>query len=45
MSECNREPGRVAACAAKAKSAPELESKCLSPLDDEGSEGDRFKGQ
>jgi len=43
LAECAREPGRVAACAAGAKSAPELERKCLAPLDDEGTEGDRFK--
>ena len=43
MAECAHDPARVAACARQAKSAPELESKCLTPLDDEGTEGDKFK--
>ena len=45
MSECTREPGRVARCAAAASSVAELETKCLAPLDDEGTEGDRFLGR
>jgi hypothetical protein len=44
MAECAREPARVAGCAGQAKSAPELERTCLAPLDDEGTEGDRFTG-
>jgi hypothetical protein len=43
MSECARDPGQVARCATAARSAPELERTCLAPLDDEGTEGDRFK--
>lgn len=45
MSECAHDPARVAKCAAAAKSAPELENKCLTQLDDEGTEGDKFKSQ
>jgi len=43
LSECARDPARVAPCAKQAKSAPELESTCLVIPDDEGTEGDRFK--
>ncbi len=38
LAECNRRP-EVAACAAKAATAAQLEAECLTPLDDEGSEG------
>jgi hypothetical protein len=43
MAECAREPGRVAGCAARARSTQELEQKCLAPLDDDGTEGDQFR--
>ena len=42
MRDCAADPG-VAACAKAATSAAELEQRCLIPLDEEGSEGDRFK--
>lgn len=45
MTECTRDPGRVARCAGAARSAAELERTCLAPLDDEGTEGDRFKSR
>lgn len=43
MKDCAQDPARVAPCAAAAKDATELEARCLLPLDEEGSEGDRFK--
>jgi len=43
MKDCAADPARVAGCAGAAKTAAELEQRCLIPLDDEGSEGDRFK--
>ncbi len=45
MTDCAADPGRVAACAGQARDVAQLESTCLIPLDDSGSEGDRFKGQ
>ncbi|MEZ4359218.1 MAG: hypothetical protein R3B48_03490 [Kofleriaceae bacterium] len=39
LAECARRP-EVAACARKAEDAVALERTCLTPLDDEGSEGD-----
>ena len=44
LNDCARDPAKVAACAAKAKTAADLEARCVSPLDEEGSEGDQFKG-
>jgi len=41
MKDCAHEPGRVAPCAAGAKSVAQLESECLIPLDQEGTEGDK----
>jgi hypothetical protein len=43
MAECAREPGRVVPCAKRVGTALELESRCLAPLDDEGTEGDVFR--
>lgn len=43
MNDCAASPDKVAPCATGAKTVAELESKCLLPLDDEGSEGDKFK--
>jgi hypothetical protein len=45
MTDCAADPGRVAACAAKARNVAELEASCLIPIDDTGSEGDQFKGK
>jgi hypothetical protein len=45
MSDCKAAPTRVTACAEKAKSAAELEDRCLIPLDEEGTEGDQFKAE
>ena len=42
MADCAQQPDKVAPCAAKAKSVADLEQRCLIPLDEEGTEGDRF---
>lgn len=42
MTDCAADPGKVAGCAAGAKTIADLERDCLLPLDDEGSEGDRL---
>lgn len=43
LGECKAAPDRVIACAAEATAVAQLESQCLPALDDEGSEGERFK--
>lgn len=43
LAECKAAPAKVAACAAKATAVAQLESQCLPALDDQGSEGLRFK--
>lgn len=45
LSDCAAQPDKVAKCAAAAKNVADLESRCLIPLDQEGSEGDAFKGK
>lgn len=42
LAECARRPG-VAACAARASTALDLERDCLEPLSDEGTEGNRIR--
>jgi hypothetical protein len=44
LTDCAAQPDKVARCAADAKSVADLEQRCLIPLDEEGTEGDRFKG-
>jgi hypothetical protein len=44
LDDCAANPDKVANCTMKAKSAADLEARCLIPLDEEGSEGDQFKG-
>jgi hypothetical protein len=41
MNDCVASPDKIAACVAAATTVSELEARCLIPLDDEGSEGDR----
>jgi len=43
MKDCAKDPARVAACAARAKTVAELEHTCLIALDPEGTEGDTLK--
>jgi len=42
MTDCAAS-AKVAPCAGKASTLAELEERCLVPLDDEGSEGERFE--
>ena len=39
LNDCARDPAKVVACVNAAATIGELESKCLRPLDDEGTEG------
>jgi hypothetical protein len=41
MNDCATAPDRTSACIAAARTAAELQARCLIPLDDEGTEGDR----
>lgn len=43
LAECRTSADRVVACATKATAVTQLERTCLAPLDDEGSEGERFR--
>ncbi len=43
LDECKAAPDRVAGCVTRATAVAQLESQCLPALDDEGSEGVRFK--
>ena len=42
VADCRADPGRVAGCATAATSVAQLENQCLIPLDDDGTEGQRF---
>jgi hypothetical protein len=42
MNDCVRSPVPTSACIATAKTVQELEARCLIPLDDEGTEGDKL---
>ncbi len=39
LNDCVRDPQRVSACVRDATSVAEIESRCLRPIDDEGTEG------
>ena len=43
MNECTTTPGKVVPCVQSAKTVAELESTCLAPLDDEGTEGEALR--
>jgi hypothetical protein len=43
LRDCKAAPDRVVACVKKATAVAQLESQCLAPLDDQGSEGEQFK--
>jgi hypothetical protein len=43
MAECTRAPEQVSACVRAAATLAEIETKCLGPLDDEGTEGEVFR--
>src|SRR5204862_469297 len=42
MTDCARAPAKVTACIAAVATVAELEARCLIPIDNEGTEGDRF---
>jgi hypothetical protein len=41
MADCAKQPDKAVPCITAAQSVPDLESKCLIPLDEEGTEGDK----
>ena len=42
MNDCAQAPGKVAACIAAVTTVKDLEARCLAPIDDEGTEGDKL---
>ena len=42
MNDCAQAPDKVAACVAAAATVKDLEARCLAPIDDEGTEGDKL---
>jgi hypothetical protein len=42
MTDCAQDPDKVAACLAAATTVADLEARCLAPIDDEGTEGDKL---
>jgi hypothetical protein len=42
MTDCARAPAEIAACIAAVGTAAELDARCLLPIDDEGTEGDKL---
>jgi hypothetical protein len=43
MNDCAKAPDKVTGCIEKVSTVAELETKCLRPLDDEGTEGNDLK--
>ena len=41
MADCAKQPDKAVPCINAAQSVPDIESKCLIPLDEEGTEGDK----
>ena len=41
MADCAKQPDKAVPCITAAQSVSDLESKCLVPLDEEGTEGDK----
>jgi hypothetical protein len=42
MADCAQAPDKVTACLTAATTVAELEARCLTPIDDEGTEGDKL---
>jgi hypothetical protein len=42
MTDCAQAPDKVAACIAAVTTVGDLEARCLAPIDDEGTEGDKL---
>jgi hypothetical protein len=43
MNDCAKAPDKVVACINSVSTIAELETKCLRPLDDEGTEGNELR--
>jgi len=43
LNDCAKAPRKVVKCVEGVASVPELEKKCLAPLDDEGTEGEALR--
>ncbi len=41
MADCAKQPDKAVPCITAAQTVPDLETKCLIPLDEEGTEGDK----
>lgn len=41
MNDCRKAPDKATACITAATTTQELEARCLEPIDDEGTEGDK----
>jgi hypothetical protein len=44
MNDCAKDPSKVAGCIGGIATLAELETKCLRPIDDEGTEGNELTG-
>ena len=42
MNDCAKAPAKLTACIAAITTVAELEARCLIPIDDEGTEGDKL---
>jgi hypothetical protein len=42
MNDCAQAPDKVTACIAAVATVKDLEARCLAPIDDEGTEGDKL---
>ena len=42
MTDCAQAPDKVATCLGAAATVADLEARCLAPIDDEGTEGERL---
>ena len=42
MTDCAKAPAKVTTCIAAVNTVAELEARCLLPIDDEGTEGDKI---
>ena len=43
LADCRKAPDRVISCLAAAQTVKDIETKCVAPLDDEGTEGEQPK--
>jgi hypothetical protein len=45
LNDCAKAPAKVVACINGVTTVADLESRCLAPLDEEGTEGDALRGR